>query len=77
MERWTFFRDPMSSGCDCGMEKDIAGDWVDYDDHVAVIAKLEAENKKLKQIAKDFYPEITKYVKAEPFDEWLKKALEE
>ena len=39
--------------------------------------ELEAENKKLKQIAKDFYPEITKYVKAEPFDEWLKKALEE
>ena len=42
-----------------------------------LIAKLEAENKKLKQIVKDFYPEVTKYVKAEPFDKWLEQALKE
>jgi len=44
MERWTFFRDPMSSGCDCGMEKDIDGEWVGYEDHVEEVAKLETEN---------------------------------
>jgi len=55
MERWTFFRDPMSSYCACGMKKDIAGDWVDYDDHVEDVAKLEAENRQLKNIARDYY----------------------